>query len=390
MAIDVLFVGGGTAGHVLPAIATAQALQRLDPDLCVAFAGRAESLEERLVRGAGYELHHIDAVALPRRPSLDLVRVLPRLLRSIRSTRTLLMEESVRAVVSFGGYVALPVTLAARGRIPQVLHEQNSRPGLANRIASRFVDRVAVTFPSSMEGLPSQVRAHVTGNPVQQRLRDLDLVARRRAGRDRLGLDAARPTLLAFGGSQGARSINTALAAAAAAWRTLGLQVVHVSGPTGYDAAVEAWRSAGIDPEEEGSTVRVIPFLDDMADAYAAADVVVARSGATTLAELSVLGIPAVLIPYPHATADHQRGNAEALVDAGAAVCIDDADLDANTLVAAVTPIVNDVERAGRMALAARSWSRPHAAEALARIAQELLALGVERDIGPTGESQDG
>lgn len=390
MAIDVLFVGGGTAGHVLPAIATAQALQRLDPDLRVAFAGRAESLEERLVRGAGYELHHIEAVALPRRPSLALVRVLPRLLRSIRSTRTLLTEESVRVAVSFGGYVALPVTLAARGRIPQVLHEQNSRPGLANRIAARFVDRVAVTFPSSMDGLPSRSRVHVTGNPVQQRLRDLDLIARRRAGRDRLGLDAARPTLLAFGGSQGARSINTALAAAAAAWRTLGLQVVHVSGPTGYDAAVEAWRSAGIDPEKQGSTVRVIPFLDDMADAYAAADVVVARSGATTLAELSVLGIPAVLIPYPHATADHQRGNAEALVDAGAAVCIDDADLDANTLVAAVTPIVNDVERAGRMALAARSWSRPHAAEALARIAQELLAPGVEHDIGPTGESQDG
>jgi len=381
MAIDVLLVGGGTAGHVLPAIATAQALGRLDPDLRIAFAGRAESLEERLVRGSGYELFPIDAVALPRKVSADLVRVLPRLTRAIGSARALLEEESVRVVVSFGGYVALPVSLAARGRIPQVLHEQNSRPGLANRIASRFVDRVAVTFPSSIEALASSERVHVTGNPVQQRLRDLDLVSRRSAGRERLGLDPLRPTLLAFGGSQGARSINAALAAAAPAWRTSGLQVLHVSGPSGFEEASEGWRAAGVDPELDGSEVRVVPFLDDMADAYAAADVVVARAGATTLAELSVLGIPSVLIPYPHATADHQRGNAEALVRAGAAVLIDDADLDAASLVAAVTSIVQDVERAGRMALAARSWARPHAAESLARLTLEIL---------PSDPSDDG
>jgi len=373
MATDVLLVGGGTAGHVLPALATAQALLRLDPDLRVGFAGRAESLEERLVRGAGFPLHHIEAVALPRRVTADLLRVPGRLTRAIRDSRVLLGRESVRVVVSFGGYVALPVSLAARGRIPQVLHEQNSRPGLANRIASRFVDRVAVTFPSTMADLPSDARVHVTGNPVQQRLRDIDPVARRIAGRARLGLDAGRPTLLAFGGSQGARSINTALAAAAPSWRTLGLQVVHVSGPSGYDAALEAWRASGVDPETDASSVRVFPFLDDMADAYSAADVVVSRAGATTLAELSVLGIPAILIPYPHATADHQRGNAEALVSAGAAVLIDDADLDAATLVAAVTPVIADVGRAGRMSLSARSWSRPHAAEALARITIDLL-----------------
>jgi len=394
MAIDVLLVGGGTAGHVLPAIATAQALARLDPRLRIAFAGRARSLEERLVRGSGFELHHIDAVALPRRISSDLLGVLPRLVRAIRSTRVLLLDESVRVVVSFGGYVALPVSLAARGRIPQVLHEQNSRPGLANRIASRFADRVAVTFPSTLEDLTSPARVHVTGNPVQQRLRDLDLVARRSAGRARLGLDPTRPTLLAFGGSQGARSINGALAAAAPAWVSLGLQVVHVSGPSGLDQALEGWRAAGIDPEDEHSDVRVVAFLDDMADAYAAADVVVARAGATTLAELSVLGIPAVLVPYPHATADHQQGNAEALVGAGAAVLVRDADLDAATLVAAVRPILEDVERAGRMALAARAWARPFAAESLARLALDLLAPEPMTDAGaptgPTGGSQDG
>jgi UDP-N-acetylglucosamine--N-acetylmuramyl-(pentapeptide) pyrophosphoryl-undecaprenol N-acetylglucosamine transferase len=370
---DVLLVGGGTAGHVLPAIATAQALERMSPELTIAFAGMPGSLEERLVVGAGYTFHRIDAVPLPRRASLDLLRVLPRLVRAVRRTRALLAKESVRTVVSFGGYVALPVTLAARGRIPQVLHEQNSRPGLANRIAARHVDRIAVTFPGSLEGLSRRARTQVTGNPVQQRLRDLDLVARRSDGRVRLGLDPRRATLLVFGGSQGARSVNGAVAAAAAAWQSLGLQILHVTGHAGHEDALEAWRAAGVDPEGEDSDVRVVPFLDDMADAYAAADVVVSRAGATTIAELSVLGLPAILVPYPHATADHQRGNAESLVSAGAAVLLDDADLSAATLAEAVAPIVKDVERAGRMSLAARSWARPHAAEAVARLVLQVL-----------------
>jgi UDP-N-acetylglucosamine--N-acetylmuramyl-(pentapeptide) pyrophosphoryl-undecaprenol N-acetylglucosamine transferase len=393
MTTDVLFVGGGTAGHVLPAVATAQALQRMAPHLTVAFAGLPGSLEERLVTASGYTLHHIDAVPLPRRVSLDLLRVLPRLLRAVRGTRDLLVAESVSAVVSFGGYVALPVSLAARGRIPQVLHEQNSRPGLANRIAARYAERVALTFPASADGFRRTPRTHVTGNPVQQRLRELDLVARRSGGRTRLGLDPHRPTLLVFGGSQGARSINSAVAAAAAAWQSLGLQVLHLTGPTGHDAAMEAWRAAGVDPEVEGSDVRVVPFLDDMADAYAAADLVVSRAGATTIAELSVLGLPAVLIPYPHATADHQRGNAESLASAGAAVLLDDADLDPATLTEAVAPIVTDVERAGRMSLAMRSWARPNAAEALARLVLQVLpASHPEESRGDVdgGDGRDG
>lgn len=393
MATDVLLVGGGTAGHVLPAIATARAIQHIAPDLTVAFAGLPESLEERLVRAAGYDLHHIDAVPLPRRPSLDLVRVGPRLIRATRHARELLVDESVRGVLSFGGYVALPVSLAARGRIPQVLHEQNSRPGLANRIAARFADRIAVSFPSSIESFRDPQKVHLTGNPVQQSLRDLDVVERRGDGRARLGLDPRRTTLLAFGGSRGARSINVALAAAAAAWQSLGIQVVHVTGTLGYEDALDAWRAAGIDPEAGDSDVRVIPFLDGMADVYAAADLVVSRAGATTIAELSVLGLPSVLVPYPYATADHQLGNAEALVNVGAAILLEDADLDAASLAEAVRLIVSDVARAGRMALAARSWARPHAAEALARLSvgvlQQRRAAGHDVARG-AGDSSDG
>jgi len=382
MTVDVLLVGGGTAGHVLPALATARALGQLDPSLQIAFAGRPGSLEERLVVAAGHRIHHVDAVALPRRISLDLFRVAPRLNRALRRARDLLSEQSVRLVVSFGGYVALPVSLAARGRIPLLLHEQNSRPGLANRIASRYADVVAVTFAESSAGFSSGTQVHVTGNPVQEHLRELDRVERRLGARARLGLDGQRGTLLVFGGSQGAASINDGLAGAAAAWRALGLQIVHVTGHGGHDAALAAWQAGGVDPAAEGSSVRIVPFLDDMADAYAAADIVVARAGATTIAELAVLGLPSVLVPYPHATADHQRGNAAALVAAGAAVLLDDADLTPTSLVDAVTSIMQDAGRMGRMSLAARSWARPHAAEALARLAMGLLPAPHERWAG--------
>lgn len=373
MTLDVLLVGGGTAGHVLPAVATAQALARMRPDLVMGFAGLPDSLEERLVGATEYAFHHIGAVPLPRRPSVELVRVAPRLRRAIRTSRALLQRESVRTVVSFGGYVALPVSLAARGRVPLVLHEQNSRPGLANRLAGRFADRVAVTFPTTVDSISTSGRVHVTGNPVQERLRDLDVVGRRAGGRQRLGLDARRPTLLAFGGSQGARSINHSVTDAWAAWRSLGVQVLHLTGHRGHEDALLRWRGAGVDPDSEGSGVRVLPFLDDMADAYAAADVVVSRAGATTIAELTVLGIPAVLVPYPHATADHQRGNAEVVMSAGAAVMIDDAALSPDTLAAAVAAIVTDSARAGAMSLAARAWARPAAAEGLARLVLEAL-----------------
>lgn len=375
--VDVLLVGGGTAGHVLPAVATAGALRRLRPGLSLAFAGLPGSLEERIVRGTGSPFLAIDAVPLPRRPSRDLLRLGPRLVRSLRSARSLLEHEQVRAVVSFGGYVALPVSLAARGRVPLVLHEQNSRPGLANRLASRIADHVAVTFASSADQLRAQGRVYVTGNPVQERLRDLDVVARRPGARTRLGLDPSRPTLLAFGGSQGARSINRAVAGAVHGWRALGLQVLHVTGPQDHEEALGRWRAVGVEPgdgrDDVPADLRVVPFLDDMADAYASADVVVGRAGATSIAELTVLGIPTVLVPYPHATAQHQQANADALQRVGAALVLDDAALSPDTLAAAVGSIVADPGRAGAMALAARAWGRPEAAEAVARLVLDVL-----------------
>lgn len=376
--IDVLLVGGGTAGHVLPAVATAQALRRQRPDVRLAFAGRPGSLEERLFVATGEPFLPLEAVALARRVSPGLLTVAPRLLRAVGVARRLLVQEQVRTVASFGGYVALPVALAARRRVPLLLHEQNSRPGLANRLAARFADRIALTFPSSADALgraardPAARRIRITGNPVRAGLDVTDGVGQRAAARGRLGLDADRRTVLVFGGSQGARSINRAVTAAADRWRAAGLQVLHVTGPQGHEQAATWWAEAGVEPEATTPTVRVVPYLDDMADAYAAADVVVARAGATTIAELGVVGLPAVLVPYPHATGDHQRTNAEALVRAGAAGLVDDAALTPAVLADAVTAIVTDPARRDAMRTAARAWARPDAADAVARLLLEL------------------
>jgi len=382
MAIDVLLVGGGTGGHVLPAIATAEAISRRRPELRIAFAGLADSIEERLVTSAGYELEHLTAVPLPRRLTPALLAVPLRLARAVRAARTLLRTEQVRVVVVFGGYVSLPVALAAKGRVPLVVHEQNSRPGLANRRAARWAEHVAVSFPSSMTRFPDPSRCRYTGDPVREQLRDLDRVGLRAEARERLGLEPDRRTLLVFGGSQGARSINRAVTRAAADWRRLGLQVLHVAGARGVDEAMEAWRWVGVEPNVPGSGVALVGYLADMSDAYAAADAVVCRAGATSIAELTVLGLPAVLVPYPHATADHQQANADALAAVGAARVVTDDELGGDRLVGEVEAVLGDSAVAAAMSAASRAWGRPEAADAVAALALAPL------DAEPVGQVQ--
>jgi UDP-N-acetylglucosamine--N-acetylmuramyl-(pentapeptide) pyrophosphoryl-undecaprenol N-acetylglucosamine transferase len=369
----VLVAGGGTAGHVFPAIAVARALTDLAPDVEPVFVGVPDRLEADLVPEAGFRLHHIDAVSVPRRLSPKLLRLPGALRAAVRRCEQLIDEEAALGVVTFGGYVSYPVSRAAKRRgLPLVIHEQNAVPGLSNRAAARWADRIAVTVPGSADRFKHAERTAVTGNPVRDEVLQLDRDARRAGARERFGLDPDLPTVLVFGGSQGARQLNRAVIGAQGSWHTERLQILHAAGRRLYDESVADWQRA-LATNSGGPPSRVVDFIDTMADAYAAADVVVCRAGATSIAELTVLGIPAVLVPYPHATGDHQTRNAQALAQAGGAVVIADDELDAASLVAAVEPLLTDPVRHHAVATAARAFGRPDAAANVARLLLDLL-----------------
>jgi UDP-N-acetylglucosamine--N-acetylmuramyl-(pentapeptide) pyrophosphoryl-undecaprenol N-acetylglucosamine transferase len=356
--VRVVLAGGGTGGHIEPMLALADALTRRTGapggTPAVTCVGTARGLETRLVPARGYDLRLIPPVPLPRRPTPDLFRVPGRVWRAVADTRALLRELDADVVVGFGGYVALPVYLAARReRIPVVVHEQNPLPGLANRIGARLAARVAVTAP----GTPLPRAEHV-GMPLRPALTGLDRAGLRAEARATFGLDADRPTLLVFGGSQGAASLNRAATGAADALTAAGVQVLHARGPKNTDVAV-APRPAGSAPYV------VVDYLDRMDLAYAAADLALCRAGAVTVAELSAVGLPGVFVPLPIGNGE-QRRNALPLVEAGGGLLVEDADLSPSWIAEHLVPVARDP--------AALAELSRHAAAAGARDADERLA----------------
>jgi UDP-N-acetylglucosamine--N-acetylmuramyl-(pentapeptide) pyrophosphoryl-undecaprenol N-acetylglucosamine transferase len=356
--MKVLVAGGGTAGHVFPALAVARRLVELDHE--VRFAGTATGQEARLVPAEGFELVQVEASPLTRRVSVGAVKAPVVALRSVGRCGPLV--ESADVVLGMGGYVSVPVALAAvRARRPLVLHEQNAVPGLANRMLARPARIVALAFAEAARAFPSRARTLVTGNPVRE------VIATVAADRDRLAkeaaqeleLDPALRTVVVFGGSQGALHVNRAAAEAA---RRLGrgdVQLLLLSGPAHADSVRAAVAAARI-------PVRVVPFLERMELAYAVADLVVARAGATTVAEVSVCGLPALLIPYPYATGRHQEANARALVRAGGASVLLDDQLDGAVLAERIAMLLDDEPKLAAMGERARAWSRPDAAAEVA------------------------
>ncbi|MFN2557747.1 MAG: undecaprenyldiphospho-muramoylpentapeptide beta-N-acetylglucosaminyltransferase [Nitriliruptorales bacterium] len=369
----VMFGAGGTGGHVYPAIAVARTLTAIDSRIEPIFVGTRDRLEGRLVPQAGFALHHIDAMPVPRRASRDMLRLPLAVRRAVRRCAGLLQETGALAAVTFGGYVSFPLARASRRLgLPLVVHEQNALPGLANRLAGRWADRVAVSFPGSADHFPHPEHVAVTGNPVREEILTLDETSARSEMLARFQLDERRRTLLVFGGSQGARKLNQAVLASHSLWkRPERVQILHVAGRALYQETADAWARVPV-RSDVGLLVRCLEFIDDMASAYAVADVVVCRSGATSIAEITALGKSSVLVPYPHATGDHQRHNALALERAGGARVIFDADLDGRSLVTTVERLFDDDELRETVAAASRAFGRRDAADNVAR-----LILGV-------------
>ncbi|WP_392508351.1 undecaprenyldiphospho-muramoylpentapeptide beta-N-acetylglucosaminyltransferase [Naumannella halotolerans] len=354
----IALVGGGTAGHTSPLIATAQ--QLVNSGVRVTALGTSRGLESRVVPDAGIPLELIEAGPLPRRPNLDLFALPVRLLRWVRSAKQTLQRLQVDAVVGYGGYVSTPVYLAAKQlKLPILVHEQNAVPGVANKVGARFAERVFATFPGTELGDSAQI----IGLPLRAAIADLDREVARPAAREAFGLGEDQPVLLVSGGSQGAASINAAVLQARDALLAAGVQVLHVLGP---DKLTEEHRSV-TDPVT-GAGYHPIGFVDKMQDAYAAADLMIGRSGAGTVVETAVVGLPTVLVPLPHGNGEQVR-NAESLVRAGGARLVEDSAFNSTWIEAEVIDMVKNPELLQQMSTAAKASFPSDAAEVLARAA---------------------
>jgi len=349
-----ILAGGGTGGHVIPAIAIAQELQkRYDAE--VMFVGTARGIENKLVPAAGFTLQLIKVGALNRVSLATRLKTLFDLPLAVLHARRMLQQFQPDVVIGVGGYASGPAMLAAiLMRIPTVAFEPNVVPGFANRIVARWVSAAAVHFQETAEYFP---RVEVTGVPVRQAFFS---VPEKRGG---------PPTLLVFGGSQGARAVNQAVIQCLPdlIQRVPAVHIIHQTGERDYNQVQAAYQRA--------ASSEVQAFINDMPGAFARADLILCRSGASTVAEIAAAGKPAVFVPFPLAADDHQRVNAQALEKIGAAVVVEETRLDSLWLVDTLAALLQDQGRLQRMGEAARSLSHPNAAGEIAAIAARVAVL---------------
>jgi UDP-N-acetylglucosamine--N-acetylmuramyl-(pentapeptide) pyrophosphoryl-undecaprenol N-acetylglucosamine transferase len=358
-----IVAGGGTAGHVLPGLAVANALvARGHASSTIHFVGSERGLERTLVPDAGFDVTLLPGRGIQRRLALENLGAIWGLVRAVVKGVGLVRRQRPAVVVVLGGYASVACTIGAVvWRVPIVVLEQNAKAGAANRLAGRFAKASAVPFAET--DLP---RAVVTGNPVRAEVLAVDrTVGGRAAARTAIGIDTDRTLIAVVTGSLGARRVNDAVFAAVPSWsdRT-DLAIHHVIGSRDWDSVQERL------PVTEGLQYRAVRYEDRMDVVLAAADLLIGRAGGTTVAELAEVGLPGVLVPLPQAPRDHQTANATALVRAGATVLIPDAELDGPRLVREVQPLIDDPSRLVRMGEAAHALARPDAAERVAELVE--------------------
>lgn len=369
--------GGGTGGHLFPGVAVARALMRAEPTARITFGGTRAGIETRVIPHEGFELDLIRSAGLKGKSFRHVARGLAVLPRSARDAWRVISRRRPDLVVGLGGYSSGPLVLVAAVRgIPTMLLEQNVVPGLANRLLARVVRAAAVTYPESLPYFGDV--GFVSGNPVRPEFLDA-LEPSAEAASD------GSTRVLVFGGSQGAHAINVAFmdGAVELAGSLGAIELVHQAG----DADVNAVRSAY---EEAGVKARVEPFLHDMSREMRRAALVVSRAGATTLAELAAVGRPALLVPLPSATNDHQRRNAAVLEEAGAAVVLEQRELTGRVVCAHVRELVGQPDRLARMSDAMRRFSRPDAARVIAERALSLVRESTRRRRSATVDDRVG
>ncbi len=361
--LRVVVAGGGTGGHLFPGLAVARALLERRPDARVSFVGTRRGLEARVVPREGFELDFIRSAGLKGKSPLDLMRGVLLMLPGFWEAWRIIRRRRPRVVIGVGGYSSGPVVLAAAlQRRPTLVLEQNAIPGLTNRLLARVVRAAAVTYDDTRSHFGP--KAFVSGNPVRPAFFTTRAVAESRTPSSGAGVTS----VLIFGGSQGAHALNVAVMEALPALGAVRLAITHQTGDRDLESVRAAYARVGLH-------ARVEPFLFEMEQAMFAADLVVCRAGATTLAELAAVGRPAVLVPLPIATDDHQRHNAEILERAGAAEVLEQKRLSGASLASVVTALAGDPERLKQMAERMRSFAAPDAARL---IAERIMALADE------------
>ncbi|MEV5650087.1 undecaprenyldiphospho-muramoylpentapeptide beta-N-acetylglucosaminyltransferase [Nocardia sp. NPDC052254] len=372
--LSVIVAGGGTAGHIEPAMAVADALRRLDPSIRITALGTSRGLETTLIPERGYPLELIPPVPLPRKPTADLLRLPGRVRAAVARTRAVIDQVQADVIIGFGGYVCVPAYLAVgRGvlgrslRVPLVVHEANVKAGIANKVGARRAARVLAAVPNSGVRARGHADAEVVGIPVRESIATLDRVGLRAQAREHFGLPEQGPMLLVFGGSQGARRLNEAVSGAAAQLLAAGISVLHAHGPK------NTLDLGGVDPESgrDGAKYVAVPYLSRMDLAYAAADATVCRSGAMTVAEVSAVGLPAFYVPLPHGNGE-QEFNARPIVAQGGGRIVADAEMTPKYVMDEVIALLTDPAALTNMSVAAAGAGHRDAADAVARIVVEV------------------
>ncbi len=360
----ILIAGGGTGGHIYPALAIAHRLREEGHQIL--FVGERD---REIIAREGFAFRSIPVIPLPRRLSLAIFEFGIKFMMGFFRSFPILLNFRPHIIVGTGGYPSAPIALAGYFlAIPILIHEQNLYPSLTNRLLSRFAREIEITFPES-QGYFKKRKVRITGNPIREEILKSD---RERALRD-LKLHPKRFNLLVFGGSRGARAINYCLARILKKGLLEGkdLQIILLTGFPDFEYLIQAARGSRV-------PLSIRPYLHNMAQAYGAADLVVSRAGATTLAELTACGLPAILIPYPHATNRHQEQNARLLEKEGAAMVILERDLSPEKLADSILRLMRDIERLERMREKSRGLGRPGATD---RIIESIYRLGKKEDV---------
>lgn len=361
----IIVTGGGTGGHIYPALAFVKYLRRVIPNVEVLYIGTKKGLESKIVPAANVDFETIEIQSIRRNFSLSNFRTMYLLATSIGKAKRILRDFKPDIVLGTGGYVSAPVLLAAlRLKIPTIIHEQNSYPGMTNRYLGKRVNRVAVAMQAAKGYFPMD-KVVFTGNPRAQEVADLQ---RTSSTLVEFNLSVDKRTVVIFGGSRGALTINKAVVEAFSEFSKKNYQVIYASGERYYEEYKVDFIQADNQPN-----IAVRPYINNMSEVLASADLFLGRSGATTIAEITALGLPAIFIPSPNVVADHQTKNAQALVDKGAALLIRDDELTGENIVQSISEILENSVKYNQMATASRKEGVSDSSERVLKLINEVL-----------------